>query len=204
MKLGRGNLPDSLEICENPPVVTEHGQVPPRSPEGVTGAPLDHRRTGEFGKGEDLETLRVDGGEAPVPGPAVHLHPPGLFGLCSSLPFSLVLQKQNYFIRYIAMTSQLKILTLAAVVVGGRGGGVWMDHKKNAGMHTDKILADTFILFQILQQSREWSLDSFRTLHNSPSSYRWFPTTRSGRSSSRTAQLSAQDLPMKKYLHLSC
>lgn len=130
MKLGRGNLPDSLEICENPPVVTEHGQVPPRSPEGVTGAPLDHRRTGEFGKGEDLETLRVDGGEAPVPGPAVHLHPPGLFGLCSSLPFSLVLQKQNYFIRYIAMTSQLKILTLAAVVVGGRGGGSeWITRK---------------------------------------------------------------------------
>ena len=66
-------LPDGLEVCENSAVVAEHG---------IVGAPLDDGRTGELGKGEDLEALRVHRGQAPVPGPAVHLH-----FATSTLPF---------------------------------------------------------------------------------------------------------------------
>ena len=75
-------LPDGLEVCENSAVVAEHGQVATRGPEGIVGAPLDDGRTGELGKGEDLEALRVHRGQAPVPGPAVHLH-----FATSTLPF---------------------------------------------------------------------------------------------------------------------
>ena len=74
-KNGWCTLPDGLEVRENLSVVPEDGQIAAWRPEGIAGGALDDGRPGELGKGQDLEALRVDGGQAPVPRPAVHLHP---------------------------------------------------------------------------------------------------------------------------------
>jgi len=56
--------------------VSEDGEIAPRRPEGIIARALDYGRAGELGEGQDLQALRVDGGQAPVSGPAVHLEIP--------------------------------------------------------------------------------------------------------------------------------
>jgi hypothetical protein len=66
-------LPDGLKVGEDATVVSEDGEITPRRPEGIVARALDYGRAGELGEGQDLQALRVDGGQAPVSGPAVHL-----------------------------------------------------------------------------------------------------------------------------------